>query len=221
MLSKLKKLNPDIKFYDINDDAFCRYGKVIKNYDFTGMLSTMDTIEVPAEGNVYVQKVDALEKDSITPILSELFYGHMPIEVGYCNGNGSMMDAFEYHKGSEIDIAATDLVLLLGDLRDIKNNIYDSANVEAFYVTKGTAVELYSTTLHYAPCKVSDEGFKCIVVLPDQTNGTHPCRPEAIDESDKLLWKVNKWVICHPEGAAAPKGYYQGIIGKNLEVKIK
>lgn len=42
--------------------------------------------------------------------------------------------------------------------------------MEAFRIPSGTAVELYATTLHYAPCNASDGGFLVAVVLPKGTN---------------------------------------------------
>ena len=35
---------------------------------------------------------------------------------------------------------------------------------------KGAAIEVYATTLHYAPCHVSGEGFRSVVVLSRDTN---------------------------------------------------
>lgn len=68
------------------------------------------------------------------------------------------MNALEYHRSSELDIAQTDLILLLGMQQDIENgDIYDTSKVEAFLVPAGTGVELYATTLRYAPCKKPDE----------------------------------------------------------------
>ena len=63
------------------------------------------------------------------------------------------LNALEYHRCSEVDVAATELVLLLGRQQDVTEEFtYDTAKVEAFRVPAGTAVELYATTLHYAPC---------------------------------------------------------------------
>lgn len=55
--------------------------------------------------------------------------------------------------------------------QDIEDgDIYDTAKVEAFFVPAGTGVELYATTLHYAPCTAQEGGFRCVVVLPKGTN---------------------------------------------------
>jgi hypothetical protein len=98
---------------------------------------------------------------------------------------------------------------------DFGLTILDSANVKMFYLEKGEAVEVYATSMHYAPCKVQDSGFSCIVVLPKDTN-------TALDKKgDITLRAKNKWLIAHVEnerllsgGAAA------GIYGENFELKV-
>ena len=63
-----------------------------------------------------------------------------------------MLNALEYHRSSEANVAATDVILLLGQQSDITDDFkYDTAQLEAFFVPAGTAVELYATTLHYTP----------------------------------------------------------------------
>ena len=65
-----------------------------------------------------------------------------------CNGKNDTLNAVEYHRSSEINIACSDLVLLLGMEQDINrpDNTYDTAQMEAFLVPQGVAVELYATT---------------------------------------------------------------------------
>lgn len=54
---------------------------------------------------------------------------------------------------------------------DVKDDFtYETSKVEGFFVPEGTAIEVYATTLHYAPCGVDGQGFKCVVVLPKGTN---------------------------------------------------
>ena len=221
MYSQLKALNPHIDFYNVSDDAFKQYGKVIKNYNFTELISIMKDKEIPAEGNKYVACDPDLMQAKEVAKLSRIFYGNMPIQVGFCNGNSSKLNALEYHNGSEIDVAVTDMVLLLSDVRLIENNTLSSGTVKAFYVPAGTACELYGTTLHYAPCKVSDDGYKSIVVLPDSTNINLSEMPEPVDAEDFLLWRQNKWLIAHPESTPAANGAVAGITGENIEVFYK
>ena len=217
LLNTIQKLNPHISVYDINSDEFLPYGKVIEGYDFSALLNIMGNREIPESGNIYTGLDKEMTASEVSTLLSENFYGHMPIQIGYCNGNSYKLNALEYHKGSEIDIAVTDLVLLLGDMRDIKNNTFSSSRVKAFVVPAGTACELYATTLHFAPCKVSDDGYKSIIVLPYATNLPLDKLPEARNDEDKLLWQQNKWLIAHPDSIPASKGACAGITGDNIE----
>ena len=143
-------------------------------------------------------------------------FGGLPIQIGYCNGDNHRLNALEYHRSSEIDIAATDLILLLGRQQDIEEgDTYDTSKVEAFFVPAGTAVELYATTLHYAPCTAEKGGFRCAIVLPRGTNEDLPF--EAAKEGEnRLLTAVNKWLIAHED--AGIEGAFCGLRGENLEV---
>ena len=114
-------------------------------------------------------------------------------------------------------MAGTDAILLVGRQQDITEDFtYDTSLVEGFLLPKGIAVELYATTLHYAPCSVGDEGFRVAVVLPQYTNllleGEHK------EGEDRLLAAKNKWLIGHAEGGL-PEGSYIGLIGKNIDCR--
>ena len=77
----------------------------------------------------------------------------------------------------------------------------------------GCAVEIYATTLHYAPCGVNGGGFRVIVVLP---KGTNYAKPE--NAKDEMLWGSNKWLLAHPESAEAGEGAVVGLVGKNCRI---
>lgn len=219
MFKKLKELNPSLPLYCLEDKAFLKYGKQLKNYDITEYLTIMEQRSVPAEGNVYIGNDPDLSACKETDRISALSYGGMPIQAGYCNGCNNRLNALEYHKGNEITIAVTDLVLLLGDVRDIHANTYASELIEAFYMPRGNVCELYGTTLHFAPCKVDDSGFKSIIILPAETNTpiTLPISPAG--EEDQLLWMRNKWLIAHADSKPAANGAYVGIHGENIELR--
>jgi hypothetical protein len=166
-----------------------------------------------------VASVPALEAFAVHEELSKGFYGEMPIQTGFCNGRNSTLNGLEYHRGSEIDIAASDFVLLVGRLQDVSDNHYPSEKVDAFFVRKGMALQLYETTLHFAPCKTDAEGFRCIVVLPRGTN--EPLDNDKSRYGDKLLFARNKWLLAHPDRKPLmEKGAWPGITGDNIEVKI-
>ena len=43
----------------------------------------------------------------------------------------------------------------------------DTAKVQAFHCPAGVLVEVYATTLHYAPCSAKKgAGFRVLIVLP-------------------------------------------------------
>lgn len=122
----------------------------------------------------------------------------------------------EYHRSSEIDIAVTDLILLLGCQQDIQEgDVYDTSKIEAFFVPAATAVELYATTLHYAPCTARKGGFRCAIILPKGTNDALSFETSKEGEN-RLLAAVNKWMIAHEE--AGIEGAFCGLQGENPHV---
>ena len=204
-----------MKIHQVTDKEFRKYGRVIKGIDFSELVEKMQDTPLP-EGVVYEPSVAELEVLSVFDELKVKTYGELPIQVGYCNGHNNKLNALEYHRSSEINVAATDLVLLIGLEQDITEDLtYDTSLVEAFLVPKGTAVEMYATTLHYAPCSVKGEGFRCVVVLPKDTN--LPLDYPHKEGEDALLAAKNKWLIGHVEGGL-PEGSHIGLIGENITI---
>lgn len=203
-----------MKIQKVTDHSFGVYGKVLAGYDFTELLEVMSHMPCPADDVVYVPGVDELEDLLAAKELRERAYGGLPVEIGYCNGNNKKLNAVEYHRSSEIDIAQTDLILLLGRQQDIEADYtYDTAKIEAFYLPAGMAVELYATTLHYAPCTAKGDGFRCAIVLPAGTNLELDFQP-AREGEDRLITAKNKWLIAHEEAQIA--GAFCGLKGENI-----
>ena len=200
----------------VTDPAFKAYGRVIKGYDFSGLLKAMEQTPLP-EDVIYIPSLPEMEALPAAKELENGIYGQMPIQIGYCNGHNKKLNAVEYHRDSEVDIAVDDLILILGKQQDIEeDHTYDTSRMEAFLVPAGTAVEVYATTLHYAPCHVKDEGFRCVIVLPRDTNlDMEPV--EVKDPEDRLLVARNKWLIGHAQGGL-PEGAFIGLKGENLSV---
>ncbi|MGL5427873.1 MAG: DUF4867 family protein [Cetobacterium sp.] len=223
MLNKLNQLN-NLEILSCSSEEFKRYGKVISGYDFNELVQYAEkNTLIPPSGNIYVGSVEEME--GFAPLFSSLksnFYGGMETQIGYCNGNNSFLNGLEYHKSSEINVAVTDLVLLLAKTTEIKESQLDSSVVKAFLLPRGMAVELYSTTMHFAPCKVSNDGFKCIVILPKETNTDISLEDKDIlTEEDKFLFKRNKWLLVHGDKQdLIAKGAFHGISGENLEIKF-
>lgn len=141
-----------MQIYEVTDPLFKEYGKIIDSVELTELLAEMKHTPVP-EDVVYVASEPKLEALAVMKELTDKTYGELPIQIGYCNGHNRKLNALEYHRSSEVDVAATELVLMLGKQQDITEEFtYDTSKVKAFRVPAGTAVELYATTLHYAPC---------------------------------------------------------------------
>lgn len=199
----------------VTDAAFSRYGKVVGGLKCGDIIEAMGSTPVP-EDVVYVASAPELEACDSAKDIAYSLYGGMPIEIGYCNGHNTYLNAVEYHRDSEINIAVKDLVLLLGQEQDIEADYsYDTSKIEAFLVPAGTVIEVYATTLHYAPCHVSDEGFQCVVVLPKGTNTDIEKGADKTPE-DKLLFARNKWLIAHED--AKIEGAFNGLKGENLHI---
>ena len=201
----------------VTDASFKKYGRVIRGYDFSELLAEMEKTPL-TDGVEYVPSVKALEKLAVYKDLEKSMYGGLPIQIGYCNGNNYMLNALEYHRSSEVNIAVgKDLILLIGMQQDIEEDgTYDTAKVEAFLLPAGTAVEVYATTLHYAPCNAGPDGFRCVVVLPRDTNLPLQGQP-VLTAEDRLMTARNKWLIAHPD--AKIDGAFNGLKGENLCVK--
>ena len=196
----------------VTDEAFRQYGKVIKDIDVSDIITAMSETPCP-DDVVYEPSIESLEACKSAQSVSDSLYGGMPIQIGYCNGNNHKLNGLEYHRDSEVNIAVTDLILLIGSEQDIENGKYDTSKVEAFLVPAGTVIEVYATTLHYAPCNANDGGFKCVVALPKGTNTDIEKRAPKTEE-DKMLFARNKWLLMHPE--AAEEGQYVGLVGENI-----
>ena len=202
----------------VTDKEFAVYGRGL-DVDVKEFVDVMKEVPVVSEGTMYEPSVGAFEALPLAKTLEEESFGFLPIEFGHCSGYNNKLNALEYHRSSEIDIAATDLILLVGRQQDIDLSSYthDTARVEAFFVPAGTAVELYATTLHFAPCSVDGKEFRCGVVLP---KGTNEALPETVSSSGEnaLLFAINKWLIAHEESGLQKDKAWVGLIGENIKL---
>ncbi|MDE7133436.1 MAG: DUF4867 family protein [Lachnospiraceae bacterium] len=201
----------------ITDSAFRKYGRVVQGIDFSDLMEAIKKETPLPEGVAYEPSVKVLEATTAAKELQKRTYGELPIEVGYCNGHNYKLNAVEYHRSSEINVAATDAILIVGMQQDITDDFtYDTSLMEAFLVPAGTAVEIYATTLHYAPCSADEGGFQVGIVLPAGTN--YPLDEAHADWEDALITAKNKWLIGHAEGGL-DAGAHIGLIGKNLDIR--
>ncbi len=100
------------------------------------------------DGVCYTPSEEKFEKLAIAEEITNEIFGTLPTQIGYCYGHSNYLNATEWHTSSEVNIAVTDLVLILGHIWDIKDGKIDSSQFKAFYVPEGTAIEVYSTSLH-------------------------------------------------------------------------
>ena len=215
MLEKLKKLNPEIEFYNVTDKEFAPFGKIIKTLDANEIIEVAKKIENPESGSSYVPTCEAFETLKIATEIKNECFGSLSTQIGYCWGHNTLMNATEWHTSSEINIAVTPLVLLLGHIWDIVDGKIDSSKFKAFYLPAGTVAEVFATSLHFCPCEVEEGGFGCVVALPEDTNTNLEIKPE-----DALLFRKNKWIIAHIDNEALKqKGVVAGITGTNYEIK--
>jgi hypothetical protein len=205
-----------MKIYQVTDPEFREYGRIIKGIDFSELLEGMEKTPCP-DDVVYVASDPELEKIPVCEDLRRVTYGELPVQVGYCNGHNNKLNALEYHRSSEINIGATDFYLILARQADVTDEYtLDTSTCKVFYAPKGTAVEVFATSLHYAPCNTGGKGFRVVIVLPRGTNYD-------LDETheggeDAHLTAKNKWLLGHPEGGLA-EGSPMGLIGENLSIE--
>ncbi|MFG6393376.1 MAG: DUF4867 family protein [Lachnospiraceae bacterium] len=207
----------------VNSPDFRKYGRVINNIDFCSLVEKMKETPVP-DGVVYEPSIPELESLTVKQELSNIVYGEMPVQIGYCNGHNTLLNGLEYHCSPEVNVPATDAVLMLGLRWEMESDFtYDTSMVKAFLIPAGTGVELYTSTLHYAPCGVDGNGFQVAIILPKGTN--YPLQENhskvladgTASSEDALLVATNKWLIGHSQGGF-DSGTFCGLKGENLNI---
>ena len=207
-----------MQILSVFDPAFKPYGKVLTGYDTTELLEAMNQIPLPESGTAYEPGIESLEACAIFSQFRDRAYGGMPVQLGMCWGRNRKLNCLEYHRDSEVNVGTGEFILLLAKEDEVVDGVLDTDKVKAFCVPAGAVVEVYATTLHYAPCHTDGkEGFRVAVVLP---KGTNTARPEITEgnEEDKTLWARNKWLLAHAESGEAKKGAHIGLKGVNIDL---
>lgn len=208
-----------MKIDSIYDPAFAPYGKVLEGYDTRELLDTLKAVTPLPEGVEYVPSQPELEALPIARMLASNAYGGMPIQLGWCNGHNTKLNCLEYHRDSELNCGTEDFILLVAREDNIIDGRLDTSKVKTFRAPAGVMVEVYATTLHYAPCHTDPEkGFRVLVALPRGTNGPKP-EMTVLNWEDKTLWACNKWLMAHPESSEAAQGAYVGLDGVNVDIQ--
>ncbi len=208
-----------MKIYQVTDPEFAPYGRVVAGVNVEPIVEALKEHTPLPEGTDYVAEEPALQNLEAAKALAPTLFGGIPAQFGWCNGHNTKLNCVEYHRSSEFNLGTEDFILLLGLESDITaEGKLDTATIKAFKVPAGVMVEVYATSLHYAPCHTdAAKGFKVLVVLPQGTNvGT--CETAGESSEDKLLRMTNKWLIAHPESAEAKDGAWVGLKGVNIDI---
>ena len=207
-----------MKIIPVTDPAFRAYGRIVDGYPTEGILQALATTPLP-EGTAYEPRVESLHAAKDAEAVGTALFGGMPFQLGYCNGHNTKLNCLEYHRDSEFNLGTEDFILLLAKIEEIgEDGVLDTAKVRAFRVPTGVMVEVYATTLHYAPCHTDPaKGFRVLVALPANTNTDYRPAPGP-NVADNTLWARNKWLLAHPESSEAAAGAFAGLRGENIDI---
>lgn len=207
-----------MKITPVTDPSFRKYGQVLTGYDTEELLKVLDQVTPMPEATAYTAEQPELMALPIANQLQDNAYGGMPIQIGWCNGHNTKLNCLEYHRDSELNIGTEDFILLLGKREEMVDGELDTGLVTAWLCPAGTLIEVYASTLHFAPCSAAKgKGFKVIVVLPKGTNlPKTPITP--INPEDELLWAQNKWLLAHAEAPAVARGAKVCLKGLNIDI---
>lgn len=206
-----------MKLIPVSDAAFKPYGRVVEGYPVDGLMVALS--QTPLEQKVcYVPREPMLHAASDAESIGERLFGGMPFQLGYCNGHNTKLNCLEYHRDSEFNLGTEDFILLLARQDEMEDGVLDTAKVKAFRVPAGVLVEVYATSLHYAPCHTSAaRGFRVMIGLPAGTN-TDLRMTGLPNVCDNQLWARNKWLLAHPDSDEAAQGAFVGLKGENLDI---
>ena len=203
--------------YQVTDQEFKPYGRILTGYDTESLCGALEQTPLPEEVD-YVPSDPLLESLPAAVVLRDNVYGGLPVQLGWCNGHNTKLNCLEYHRDSEINLGTEDFILLLAKEDEMEEGFLDTSKVRAFFCPAGTMVEVYATTLHYAPCGAKQgAGFRVLVALPRGTNLEKPAITPMSDE-DRTLWARNKWLLAHAESGEAAQGAFVGLLGENIDL---
>ena len=209
-----------MKIESVLDPAFAAYGQVVTGLEEARaeILAALAGTPQPAAGTAYCPEDPALQELPAAAEVSGHLFGGMPCQLGWCNGHNTKLNCLEYHRDSELNVGVQDFILLLAKREEMADGRLDTGKVEAFLCPAGTLVEVYATTLHYAPCSAkAGEGFQVAIVLPKGTNLDKPAIL-AGNQEDQCLWARNKWLLAHKDSSEAAQGAPVRLDGENIDI---
>ncbi len=215
MLKDLQEKNR-LPVYAVTDPEFAMYGRVVTDLDVAGIIAAGEAMPMPASGSKYEASTPAFEALPIAADITKRYFGELPTQIGCCWGHSNYLNALEWHTSSEINVAITDIVIIVALRQQMdKNDSIDSSRCVAFYAPKGTAFETYATTLHYCPCEASADGFRMVVALPKDTNTPLDGPKQHRTDCDK-----NKWLLAHVDNQdLVSRGFWPGVTGENYRIE--
>ena len=205
--------------HSVFDPEFKPYGQIVTGLEET-VKELVTALAATPQGPAveYVPTDPTLQELPAATEVSEHCFGGMPVQLGWCNGHNTKLNCLEYHRDSEFNLGTEDFILLLARQEEIVDGLLDTEKVQAFKVPAGVLVEVYATTLHYAPCHCDPaKGFRVLVALPWGTNTDRPVMDNKTAE-DPFLTARNKWLLAHPESNEAKGGAKVGLTGKNIDI---
>lgn len=217
MLESLQKLNPSVTFHSVTEAAFQKYGRLL-DYDVAQVIAELEK-EAPVFSQLpkahYTTDRKELHDHAVFAQIRRDVYGELPIQVGVVQGRNQCATGTEFHQGSEVNIAVTDCLLVLGSRQTlVSRGSIDISEMEIFFVPKGTVMEIYDTTLHYTPIEADAQGFSLVVVLIEGTN------TDIDAQRGSMLTKKNKWYVCHAsQQAKIEQGAVVGLSGDLLKIE--
>lgn len=208
-----------MKLYSVLDTEFSAYGQVVCGLEAEAraLADTLRGLPVP-EGVEYVPEAPLLQNHPAAATLGARCFGGLPVQLGHCCGHNTRLNCLEYHRDSEFNLGAEDFILLLARREELEHGVLDTSRVRAFRVPAGVLIELYATTLHYAPCEsAARRGFRVLVALPRGTNLAAPTLEPKTPE-DLFRTACNKWLLAHPDSEEARRGAAVGLRGENIDI---
>ena len=214
--------------YEITDPSFARYGRIVTGVDTAPIIDVLRSLPL-GDGVDYVPSVSELERLDAAVYFRDHVFAGMPIQMGYVAGHNTRLDCLEHHMCSEFVLDTEDVILLLAKRDDVEivgdadsafgmRARLDTAKVKAFAVPAGTVVELYNSTLHFAPIGANEtHEFRGLVVLSKGTNTDKPdIEPTCLE--DLTLWAKDNWLLVHADAPQASQGGYIGLVGENIDL---
>lgn len=218
LLTQLREANPEQTILSLDDPSFAAYGIVYTHYDVSPIIDFLNQVEVPQGANLYVPSNPALEKLPIVQAIGADIFAGLPIEAGECAGHADSLSAVEFHQGSELNVFATPVVMVLGKRGQMKDGVFNAEqDAKLFFVPAGTVVEFFSDTLHYSPCQALESGFRFIVML---INGSNQALPADFQSDNPMIVKKNKFQVVHASRTdKIAQGIAVGVGGRLVEVR--